>query len=321
MRKFLSSVSLFLAITLSILLALVGFAFSIREAAVYENYGIELVKQGLLRDRVGNRLVFVGGSNLAEGIDSPLIESNLNMPVVNMGFHAGLGLNYQLLAVTPYLRKGDVVVISPEYSNFRNDDRYLGEKVLLQLYADVLPCGIRGMPLKSAWHLLVALPEYVIHKWYRYFIPKKVSHPFAFENDYNEHGDYLPNRKNRHEFTYTAGKGLRETDVGTGVFDCLSEFKNLMTERGVKILLLPPAQFEGAFKPNKAYVAVLSEKLMAIKMPFIADPNRYVFPADMMYDTEYHLNAQGVRMRTRKVIEDIRVGLGVAEVTGLKGVY
>ncbi|HPG73671.1 MAG TPA: hypothetical protein PLM49_05215, partial [Bacteroidales bacterium] len=42
------------------------------------------------------KIIFAGGSNLPFGIDSKMIQDSLHTPVVNLGLHAGLGLDFML---------------------------------------------------------------------------------------------------------------------------------------------------------------------------------------------------------------------------------
>ena len=65
-----------------------------------------------------SRLIFVGGSGIALGLDSELVEAETDFAVINMGVNAGFGLRYMLDEVTPMLGSGDVVVIAPEYEYF-----------------------------------------------------------------------------------------------------------------------------------------------------------------------------------------------------------
>ena len=48
----------------------------------------------LLEDTPSPRIIFVGGSNLAFGLDSQRIKDSLNINVINYGLHAGIGLKY-----------------------------------------------------------------------------------------------------------------------------------------------------------------------------------------------------------------------------------
>src|SRR6478672_545894 len=74
-----------------------------------------LEKDRLIRSTPSPKIILVGGSNLAFGIDSRMMEDSLHLNVVNMGLYAKLGLRYMLAQVKPYIRRGDVVIIVPEY--------------------------------------------------------------------------------------------------------------------------------------------------------------------------------------------------------------
>src|SRR6476661_8416978 len=77
-----------------------------------------LEKDRLIRNTPSPKIILVGGSNLAFGVDSKLLQDSLRLPVVNMGLYAKLGLRYMLAQVKPYIRAGDIVVVVPEYDQF-----------------------------------------------------------------------------------------------------------------------------------------------------------------------------------------------------------
>ena len=57
--------------------------------------------------------MFVGGSNLAFGIDSREVEQRTGYRVVNMGMGFNMGLRFMLAVVRPHIHAGDVVVWCP----------------------------------------------------------------------------------------------------------------------------------------------------------------------------------------------------------------
>src|SRR5512140_975750 len=93
-----------------------------------------LEKDRLIRSTPSPKIILVGGSNLAFGIDSRMMEDSLHVNVVNMGLYAKLGLRYMLAQVKPYIKKGDVVVVVPEYDqfygNFADGDNTLNTALL-----------------------------------------------------------------------------------------------------------------------------------------------------------------------------------------------
>ncbi len=94
------------------------------------------------------RIILVGGSNVAFGIDSEKMENELHLSVVNTGLHAGIGLPYMLNDVKPYLKEGDTIIIIPEYSQFF-DDKDKGEVEPLAAMIGINPLSIRYLHPKS----------------------------------------------------------------------------------------------------------------------------------------------------------------------------
>jgi hypothetical protein len=60
------------------------------------------------------RLLIVGGSSAAFGVDSERISRELSVPVVNLGLHAGLGLDFMLQEVAAVATRDDLVILCPE---------------------------------------------------------------------------------------------------------------------------------------------------------------------------------------------------------------
>lgn len=80
-----------------------------------------------LRSIDGPKIVLIGDSNLAFGIDSKKIEEALDMPVVNMGLHAGLGLAFHEEMAKLNVCKGDIYIIC--HSSY-TDSGGIADKVL-----------------------------------------------------------------------------------------------------------------------------------------------------------------------------------------------
>lgn len=71
--------------------------------------------------QVPKRVLVIGGSGTHFGIDALLIEQELGIPVLNLGLHAGLGLNAILASLEGEIGEGDVVLLIPEYGLLEND--------------------------------------------------------------------------------------------------------------------------------------------------------------------------------------------------------
>ena len=75
------------------------------------------------------KIILVSNSNLAFGIQSDLIESQFGMPVVNLGFHGGLGNAFHERMSLFNLREGDIIIIS--HLEYADDDTILDPELAL----------------------------------------------------------------------------------------------------------------------------------------------------------------------------------------------
>lgn len=73
-----------------------------------------------LETTMGPKLVLIGDSNLSFGINSELIETELGMPVVNMGYHGGIGNAFHEEMSKINIQEGDIYIIG--HSTFADDD-------------------------------------------------------------------------------------------------------------------------------------------------------------------------------------------------------
>ena len=60
------------------------------------------------------KIVVVGGSSVAFGLDSALLEKYTGMPVVNFGLYAALGTKVMLDLSRGGIKEGDIVILAPE---------------------------------------------------------------------------------------------------------------------------------------------------------------------------------------------------------------
>jgi hypothetical protein len=72
-------------------------------------------KQRAAQSITAPKLVLLGGSSTLFGIKASVLESELGVPVINCGLHAGLGMACILREGKKMLRPGDTVMLFPEY--------------------------------------------------------------------------------------------------------------------------------------------------------------------------------------------------------------
>jgi hypothetical protein len=255
-------------------------------------------KHQRLTETVSPRMVLVGGSNLAFGIDSAAIEAVLHIPVVNSGISVGIGLGRMLDDIAPFLHAGDILVIVPEYSHFIS--QWNGTSTAYGLIFDT-----------HKYPLIAHLPFYGPPSDFITYIKNKVlsriphpPNPLAYSRDgFNKYGDYVKHLdvENQPIKPVQALKPINKTYL-----DSFSRFVELFTEKNVTVLLSYPSYETESFHRSSAIIHELDAVFRSNKsITVISSPDDYCFPTDFFYDTTYHLNAKGRRIRTSQLIQDL----------------
>jgi hypothetical protein len=75
------------------------------------------------RNIASEKIIIIGGSNVLFGINSQVIAQKTGYPVVNMGTHGGLDIDYIYYKIKQHMKEGDVVVLPLEFEYYT----YTGE--------------------------------------------------------------------------------------------------------------------------------------------------------------------------------------------------
>jgi len=297
-------------------------------------YAALIDKHARLAKIQSSKIVLVGGSNVALGIDSELIERVIKKPVVNMGFGCILGLRYMLEEVKGNLEPGDIVVIMPEYdffcvtTNLESNARVNGSSALLNLLL-VFPGA--GQWVLSTYasaperiydfiydcrRLVMAKVEFyerVARSRYDKDFPKTEDllggaiNMYDHRSAYNSHGD----------MTAHLGKsapGLNGMEViayGNYTFneeaaEVVRKFAAVAAKKNVRVVVASPPLPERVYKKykNRADDIFAHWKLIP-NVTVLGSPEQFVFPENYFFDTAYHLTKFGRNLRSELLTQDL----------------
>jgi len=265
-------------------------------------------KVEILNSTSSPKIVFVGGSNLAFGLDSPLIEKKFNMPVINMGVHAGIGLRYMLNKVSESLNKGDVLVIVPEYDCFYTHDRGYGGKALVYILTNFDLAGVKDLPFERKLFFLFTAPEYVRTRIYDFLAQfgksEKIKISVYSRQGFNRNGDNVQHLDQPQQKIKVFCEGLQK--VNMEVVGMLNDYYEDVTKRGIRMVFMYPCLERDSFRNDISGISFISKYLSKnLKCEIMSTPDEFVLPKEYFYDTVYHLNRRGVEIRTQKVIDKL----------------
>ncbi|QMW01843.1 hypothetical protein [Spirosoma foliorum] len=287
----------FIACLLSLQSIIFFLAPYVRNYNVYTAVSID--KENRLATANQPRLIFVGGSSMALGLNSQFMEKVTGKQVVNMGIHAGLGLPFILNESLAGLKSGDIVVLCLEYTLDK------GDKKLQAQLVDVNP--------RAKEYLSFSLIDYI--QFYTQNVQRCLSgafykvinadrlDPIYNRSALNIQGDVishysLPKRK-------TLADLVKWKDLGDAEYiKQVNGFINNAKRKGATVYFSYPALCSSAFILNYQNMQLLEKKyLQEINCPIIGRPQSFVFNDKDFYDTVYHLGKYGVDKRTKIMIK------------------
>jgi len=309
------------SVLLGLAVALSGVVISQYDSRVGDdNYlAAVLEKDRLIRTTPSPKIILVGGSNLAFGIDSRMMQDSLHLRVVNMGLYAKLGLRYMLAQVKPYIKSGDIVVIVPEYDqfygNFSEGDQTLNTALL---YA---PADRIGDFVKSYSVIDVVLRprvENVRRSFFqaaasalgvkdKYFPPD--TNPVYNRHSFNQFGDVVSHlgKKSMNPDSIYVKELPPPKDFNKRTLSELNEIGDAARERGAHAYFLFPSYIDRSYKMNTGAIDWLKDRLSkGMNVPILGSPADFVYPSNWFFDTRFHLNELGRGPRTVKMIEILR---------------
>ena len=306
MKKFLIQALIFIGIMIAIIVLSL---FLIPNKKILDNsLYANIDKHKRLDSLPSPKIVFVGGSNFAFGLDSKRVEDSLHLPVVNMGLHAGLGLEFTLNEVKNSIKKGDIIVVSPVYEWIKEgNDLFYGETVLVALLFDVNRSDLQYVSMEQAIHLFPKTITYGVSKlfpknldvmqggadWY-----EKIFKRTAF----NKYGDETLHWKYPKQ-TIKVGNGEDKSELSMKAIKYLRKYKLFVEKRGAKLYIVPPSLMN--YPANCSFANKLSDQLKRDNMQFAIEPDSCVMNDSLFFNTAYHLNKQGVYIYTKMLIEKV----------------
>ena len=308
MKKFLTKIAAFTLLTTALFLI----PFFYFPNLMYQNSILaELpVKHKMLAQSTSPKIIFIGGSNVSMGLNSEKIADTYHLPVVNTSIALWLGLKFMVNDVKPYIKKGDIVVISGEYNCYDeslNEAGFEGYEALLTVVFNIFPPGKSYIDNKQWIHLAKFIPHYVISA-IRYSLLNNDSERLTVESakkEFNKYGDLYTHWKQPKIPFKPEEKCMGNEKLNPDVIPLLKKFNNYVLSKGATLVLIPPPMQDSSYQNQYYVINKIESQLKNSGLPFIAKTSRYELNDKYFNDLGYHLTKAGVDIRTDLVIEDL----------------
>lgn len=279
-------------------------------------------KCGRLEAAEGKKIVFVGGSSVAFGIDSRLVEQEFpGYEAVNFGMYAALGTKPMLDLSKNHIGQGDIVMIIPEQQS-QTLSMYFDGESMWQALDGAFPL-LREIPGENLGNLLGTLPYFSAEKWKCFLTDTALSPAGIYRRDsFNEYGDLDSEMaaSNIMQDLYDANMPvLFERDMIEEAFaDYLNKYAKDLQQKGAAVWyhfcpMNALAVEDGA--DVEGYYDALME---ALDFDIAGNPKDCIMEAGWFYDTNFHLNSSGKTVYTKQLIKDMKAMLGDSSKTDIE---
>ncbi len=274
-----------------------------------------------LEEAEGPRIVLVGGSGVAFGVDSALLEQELpGYTVVNFGMYAALGTTVMLDLSEDLIRPGDIVILIPEQQEQALSD-YFDASVMWQGLDGAFGL-LRHLPREKLGRLLGRFPAFAGQKA-AYVLRGERPEPRGVyaRASFNEYGDVDSPLCARNEmpggWDETTPIRFDEGVLSEAFTDRVNAYARRVRNAGGDCwYALGPMNEDAVTGEATAedFYEVLSARL---DLPVIGDPRDSVLASGWFYDTNFHLNRSGKPVYTRVLTEGIKAMLGDSSPTNI----
>lgn len=264
-----------------------------------------------MRGKHGYVIGVVGGSTTTFGIDADYLQSKHNLPVANLGLHAGMGSDACAGFGFAVLQKNDMLIISLEPSMLGEESgpQPLGTKLAValgqhdMLHWDRPPSLLSRMSVATqlqpgGYHVVTMLGKLAMRK-----------PPYRYSIDQTMPGGLQVTSERR---TFTASMDLSAEptalDLAVRGRDLLQRIKNEADRRGITVAYVLPWAYcpEDLADVRRA----ANEKLLAQIaefMPVLREPNVGVHSClEDFSDSGQHLTAEAAKRRSKVLSATLR---------------
>lgn len=276
-------------------------------------------KKEMLKSRPSPRMIFVGGSSVLS-INGPLIEKELKYSVINMSLWGGMGTREHLDEIRPFLKPGDVVVVTMEYGTLL-DPRYYqyihtnveAKKFFFLMSPERhIPEYLKHGDYMGLFKIIHELSQMKVKSYLRNLVTFNFSHLCDsgfphYHEEFNANGDratpyriFRPLGDRNTSFTYPD-----EKHVGF-----LNDFHDFAAARKARLLFYFSPFPDKYYRINEKYINAYYEIMKkSFKGTLINKPADFMYPEEYFADTIYHLNVKGESIRSPEIIKMLKRAL------------
>lgn len=287
------------------------------------------------KSQTKRRLIIVGDSNGLYGFNGDLIAKNTNFEPVNYASNIGFPLNYHIDKIISIAQENDIVVMSLYFDYYKRKSpdidpthkvwyvqhmiemgdyrKYIDYKDIVKAYLSVKPSRVLRLSFRFAFQVNPNKedPIPIMQQIWQKNIAE--NNPCGEYKNYNftslsPYGDVC-GQENEQFFPVKSSYGLDfNFEVSNFFFDEFARLNSFAKSKNIKIILIYPPNAEnelfGIDNPKTLQVVEnLKVQLQTKGIKIYGDFKDSHFEQKYFFDSDLHLNKEGVILRTQNLIK------------------
>ena len=311
-RKRIVLAALAVLLTEQIFLLVCGFGLPVQYGDTF--MGELKSKYERLKKTTGRRIVLVGGSGVAFGCDSEMInECFSSYEVVNFGMYAGLGTKAVMDLSESYIHEGDIVILSPEQSEQTLSNYFNGEYMWQAV--DGAFGMLRHIKRENFEAMLGNFPGFALEKLNYVLKGKNPQTDSVYQKkSFNAYGDIDLDscQENILPGGYDVNQKVRFTEdvVQPEFLNYMNDWAEQLEKKGADVWYRYCPVNELAVENAQNVTAYDTFLRQHLDFPVIGNPENSLMEAEWFFDTNFHLNQAGKEVNTVQLVRDIKAMLG-----------
>lgn len=273
------------------------------------------------------KLVLLGGSSTLFGIKASVLESELGVPVINGGLHAGLGMACILRVGKKMLRTGDTVMLFPEYELYGFGEKNRREWAAITYIDFILSRDVdyyRDLPLNDQIEIALMTPLERIGRGIRGKCFPEIITPTPEYNPYdatwlNDHGDMTGHCAARRP-TVAVDRDQRVCEIlkkgispDAAGFELITEFRRWAKANRVRVMagfptMIHRKEYDSGMADSVE--AQLREYYLKEGIDVVGGMREVLMPQVDFFDTIYHPTEEASISRSRNLACQLRQVIG-----------
>lgn len=274
-------------VTIACFLLLIYF-FNYQSKGISRIKELETIKENYARTLLREKTLIVGGSDVLYSFNTDALNLVLDIPSVNYGTNVGLGLGFLLDYAKKQAKQGDRIIACLAYSLYFNPPYHIFAFEYYRMYqrSELSKFTFR----QSCYYFFGNVKLNLGYKQKGFHIGRSGCY-------LDVHGMNFPEAKNKPlQFPVKFEK--------TKSIDYLEEFKKYCQLNNIDLWITYPSTLAFSEYSKISYLKEL-EGYLTNNYQVIGNPARYFVPKEAIFNSVYHVNESGQKLRTKEMIKEL----------------